>query len=147
LGLVQITQGYVLAKQNSETAQKMQVAMARIVKELSAVCSPSSTNPTCQGITAASGTSVTYTRPASATTSITNTIALSGSEVQIQINNGGASTLIDNVAAFTLAYFDAAGVSTATESNVRRIAITLTVSGANSQSSTLNNSVWIQESY
>jgi prepilin-type N-terminal cleavage/methylation domain-containing protein len=134
MGLVQITQGYVFAKQNAETAQKVQIAMARIVKELGIATT----------ITAAGTNSVTFMRPESATTSITNTIELSGGAVQIRINNGGASTLIDNVTAFDLAIFDAAGNSTTTAANIRRVDITLTVSGANNQ---FKNTVWIQESY
>jgi prepilin-type N-terminal cleavage/methylation domain-containing protein len=128
MGLVQITQGYVFAKQNSETAQKAQIAMARIVKELGAVNTINST----------SSTSVTYTRPGP----VTNTIALSGTTVTLN-----TIPLIDNVTAFALDRFDAANNSTTTAANIRRVDITLTVRGANDQLSTFNNSVFIQESY
>jgi prepilin-type N-terminal cleavage/methylation domain-containing protein len=147
MGLVKITEGYIFAKQNAETAQKAQIAIARIVKELSAVCPPTSTSG-CLGITAKSDTSVTYTR-LQGTAPVTNTINLSGTTVQIQVGTGTAfAPLIENVTGFTLAYLDAAGAVTATLANIRRIDIALTVRGANNIPMSFdNNTVFIQESY
>jgi prepilin-type N-terminal cleavage/methylation domain-containing protein len=149
MGLVKIAEGYVFAKQNAETAQKAQIAIARIVKELGAVCPPPSTSG-CLGITAASGTSVTYTRAESSIspTPVTNNIMLSGSTVKIGLL-GAETTLIDGVTGFTLAYFNAAGTdSIATPANIRRIDITLTLSGANNTSMPFNKiSVFMQEAY
>ena len=143
LGLVQISKGYIFAKQNSETVQKAQIAVARIVKELGAATIINSTTTT---------PSVNYTRPESATstTSVTNNITLSGSTVKIG-SPGSETTLIDNVTAFTLAYVDAAGAAftpvAATLPNIRRIDVTLRVTGADNQTSEFTNSIWINESY
>lgn len=129
IGLVQISEGYVFAKRNAETIQKVQIAMTRIVKELGAATA----------VTTPTATSVSCTRPPGP---VTNAIALSGSGIQI---NG--TTLIDNVTAFNLAYFDAAGATTATAANIRRIDITFTVTDADNHATTLTNSVNILESY
>lgn len=131
IGLVQISEGYVFSKRNAETVQKAQISMTRLIKEMAALTALSSP----------AAASVTITRPQGGTP-VTQTIALSGNAVQI---NG--TTLIDNVTAFTLAYFDGAGASTATAAAIRRIDITLTLTGANNHSSTLTGSVNILESY
>ena len=147
MGLVKIAEGYVFAKQNAETVQKAQIAIARIVKELGAVCPPPWTTSGCLGITAASGTSVTYTR-LQGTAPVTNAITYSNPNITVAVDSGTATTLIDNVTAFTLAYFDAAGASTATPANIRRVDINLTISGANNTPISFNNNtVFIQESY
>ena len=146
MGLVQITHGYFFAKQNSETVQKAQVAMIRIAKELGAAEPQSGTaNP----ITTAGTTSVSYTRRESigSSTFIPNTISISDGLVQMSGTNDG--TLIDNVvtASSSFAYFDAVGNTTANLANIRRIDITLSVTGASNQKSDFTNSVWINESY
>jgi prepilin-type N-terminal cleavage/methylation domain-containing protein len=139
LGLVQITKGYVFAKQNSETVQKAQIAMTRIVKELGAATIINSTT---------TAPSVNYTRPESATstTPVTNNIMLSGSTVKIG-SPGSETTLIDNVTAFTLTYGYAAGSTTTAAANIRRIDVTLSLTGADNQTFDFANSVWINESY
>jgi len=132
LGLVQITQGYVFSRQNSGTVQKVQIAMDRIVKELgAATVINSSPAPTAS--------SLNYTRLPGP---ITNTITFSGTTVQI---NG--TTLINNVAAFSFAYFDATGIATTTAANIGRVDINLTVTGANNQPSSFTNRVDLMESY
>jgi prepilin-type N-terminal cleavage/methylation domain-containing protein len=131
IGLVQISEGYVFSKRNAETVQKAQFAMTRLVKEVAALTA----------ISDPAAASVTITRPQGGT-SVTQAIALSGNAVQI---NG--VTLIDQVTAFALAYYDGTGAATATAAAIRRIDITLTVTGANSYSSTLTGSVNILESY
>lgn len=132
LGLVQIVNGYSLAKQNSETIQKVQIAMTRIAKELGSVTT----------VTSAAPASITYTRQGP----VTDTLALSGSTVQITgitpIFPG--TTLINNVTAFTLTYFDAAGNATATPANIRRVDISLTITGVGTP---FTNSFAIVESY
>ena len=144
-GLVKITEGYVFSKKNAETVQKAQIAMARIVKELSAA---EKAPAAATAITTADETSVTYTRqePIGSNTFIPYTITLTGSTVQI---NG--TTLVDNVTAFTLAYLNAVGgtlsVPVAVPANIRWIDIALTVRGANDQLSTFNNRVNILEFY
>lgn len=135
LGLVQVVNGYSLAKQNSETIQKVQIAITRLTKELGAAT----------GISSAAATSITYTRPGP----VTNTLASSGSTVQITgITPVFPGTpLINNVTGFALTYFDAAGNSTAIPANIRRVNISLTVTGANNQASTFTNSIAMLESY
>jgi prepilin-type N-terminal cleavage/methylation domain-containing protein len=148
MGLVKIAEGYVFAKKNAETVQKVQIAIARIVKELGAAeKDPNVANSTA--IKTPGAKSVEYTRPASSgsTTFTTNIIDLSSSTVTVKVGNASAATLIDNVKASdsSLVYRDAAGAETAILANIKRIDITLTVSGANDQ--TFKNTVNIQESY
>jgi prepilin-type N-terminal cleavage/methylation domain-containing protein len=127
---VQITKSYILTKQNAEAVQKAQIAITRIVKELSASTSLSS--PTAA--------SVTYTRP----TAVTNTISIANGLVQISGTTNG--TITDNVvtASSSFAYFDAAGNTTANPASIKRIDVTLTVAGVGNP---FTNSVWINESY
>jgi len=138
MGLVRIVEGYVFAKQNAETTQKAQIAIARIAKELGAAT----------GITTAVPASITYTRTGSGTI----IISFANSDITVSAN-AGTATLINNVTAFTQSYFNAAGVQfypvTATElANIRRIDFNLTVSGANNTPLSFNNnSVFIQESF
>ena len=140
MGLVKIAEGYVFAKQNAETVQKAQIAIARIVKELGAATTISTTSlPTA--------TSVTYTRPGP----VNNTLTISGGLVQISGTTPGI--LINNVvtASSSFRYYSGSGTEitapTAAEvPNVRRIVIKLTVSGANNTPITFdNNNVFIQE--
>jgi prepilin-type N-terminal cleavage/methylation domain-containing protein len=128
IGLVQITEGYVLARKNAETVQKAQIAMTRMIKELGSIMT----------ISSSSATSITYTRSGS----VTNTIQLSGELVQIS-----GSTLIDNVTAFSLTYYDAADSTTTTAASIRRINISLTVRGADNQTADFKNYVKILELY
>ncbi len=81
-GFVHVTEGYFFAKQNSETVQKAQIAMTRIVKELGAA---ESQNSTAAAITAASAMTVTYTRLATrgSSTFISNTISIADGLVQM----------------------------------------------------------------
>lgn len=139
MGLSMIAEGYVFAKLNAETVQKAQIAMARMVKELGSATT----------ITSANTSAITFTRPEAATTT-TNIIDLSGTAVRIQVGAGNtASTLIANTTGFTMAYFDATGgaltVPVGAPANIRRIYITLTVNGANNQSLSFNNNVFMRE--
>jgi prepilin-type N-terminal cleavage/methylation domain-containing protein len=142
MGLVKISEGYVFAKQNAETAQKAQIAIARIVKELGAAT-------VINASPAPTGTLVNYTRAESSIspTPVTNNIMLSGSTVKIGLV-GAETTLIGGVTGFTLAYYNAAGGSTATAADIRRIDVTLTLSGANNTSMPFDKiSVFMQEAY
>jgi prepilin-type N-terminal cleavage/methylation domain-containing protein len=137
MGLIKIAEGYVFAKQNAETVQKAQIAIARIVKELGAATA----------ITTAGTDSIIYTR-LTGSGAIINTIKYSNPNITVAVDSGTATTLINKVTAFTLAYFDAAGASTATPANIRRVDINLTISGANNTPIGFNNNtVFIQESY
>jgi prepilin-type N-terminal cleavage/methylation domain-containing protein len=132
MGLTQIAGGYVFSRKNADTIQKTQIALTRIAKELNAATALAPSP--AEAVTS----SVTCTRTGPVTTAIT----LSGDKVQI---NG--VTLIDRVTAFSLSYFDASGAATATAANIRRIAIALTVTGADNSSSSFSHCVNISESY
>ena len=150
-GLVKISQGYIFAKQNSETVQKAQIAMARIAKELEVATSISTTSlPTA--------TSITYTRPVSTGTTTTNTITISGGLVTISMSGNTNNTLMNNIvtasSSFTYNYYDTAGTPQQTTTptaanvpNIYRIDIALTLNGASNYPCTLNSSVVMQESY
>jgi prepilin-type N-terminal cleavage/methylation domain-containing protein len=152
LGLVKITQGYVFAKQNSETVQKAQIALTRIVKELGAAEPQSGT---ATAITAAGTTSITYTRrePIGSSTFISNTISISGGYAYLNLNQTGNANLLNNVVtdgSSFFAYYDSAGnalTSPVSVARIGRIDVTLRVNGANNQTSTFTNSVWLNESY
>lgn len=131
LGLIKGSQGYVFARQNSETIQKAEVAMTRIVKELAA----------CNAINSVTATSVDYeTNYGSG--AVNSTITLSGSAVQI---NG--KTLIDNVSASGLTCYDAGANTTLAAANVQRVYFTFTVNGAGNTAAAFNGSIRILESY
>ncbi|HUN53859.1 MAG TPA: type II secretion system protein [Smithella sp.] len=149
LGIAKISQGYIFAKQDTETQQKAQVAMARMVKELGWAAPQTST---ATAITAATASSVTYTRPQSigSSTFVTNTLTISGSSVLLSGNASG--TLVNNVVSgsSSFAYYDTNGATLATPvalSRIRRIDITLSLTGADNLTSQFTNSVWINESY
>jgi prepilin-type N-terminal cleavage/methylation domain-containing protein len=149
LGLVKITQSYIFAKQNSETVQKAQIAMTRIVKELGAAEPQSGT---ATAITAAGTTSITYTRrePIGSSTFISNTISISGGYAYLNLNQTGNGALINNVVtgSFLFAYFDSAGNALnppVAVARIRRIDVTINMTGGGNQ--TFTNSVWINESY
>jgi prepilin-type N-terminal cleavage/methylation domain-containing protein len=126
LGLVQIVQGYTTVKTNVKITQTAQIAMTRVVKELSlSTAVNSSPAPTA--------TSISYTRGGS-----THTISLSGALLQVD-----STTLIDSVTTFSLAYLDASGNTTATVANIRQIVVTL---GAGSAPS-IATSVTLLEDY
>ena len=128
---VSITKGYIFSQQNNDTSLKAQVAMAKMVKEIGSLRIETDT------ITAAAATSVTFTR-----TATNHTIDLFGT--LIRFDN---VTLVDNVTAFTLTYFDNAGVATATLANIRRVDITLSLQGAGGVIKTFADSATILESY
>lgn len=135
MGLMRIAEGYVFAKQNAETVQKAQIAMARIVKELSSVTT----------ISTATSNAVAYTRPGP----VNNTLSISGG--QVLISAGTTGILMNDVvtASSSFTYYDAAGSLIASPvaavSTIRRIAIALRVSGANNTSIDFNNNVFMQE--
>ncbi|MCG6534844.1 MAG: prepilin-type N-terminal cleavage/methylation domain-containing protein [Syntrophales bacterium LBB04] len=135
IGLVEVVKGYVFARQNTETVQKVQIAMTRTIKELAAATSINSTT----------STSVGYTRPTSVvdSTPVSNSIALSGSTILITGTSPAfpASVLINNVSAFALT------PDNATLTRIRRIDINLSVTGADSVVSSFTNSVSVQESF
>jgi prepilin-type N-terminal cleavage/methylation domain-containing protein len=87
--IVSVTNGYIQARASAETAQKAQLALARLTKEFSAI----------QSVNSASGSQITFTRPDKNLSPVTATVALNGSLLQI-----GNNTLANNVSSFTLRY-------------------------------------------
>jgi prepilin-type N-terminal cleavage/methylation domain-containing protein len=138
LGIVKVAEGYLFARLNAEAAQKTQIAIARITKELA----------TATAVTAAGASSVTFTRPESpgSSTTYTNVIDFSGGAVRVNVNGAGARTLIDNATAFALEYRDASGTVTGVTANIRRIDFDLTVTAADNTAINFNNnSVYLRE--
>ena len=138
MGFINITEGYFFARDNSDIVQKAQVAMTRTVKELgaAAIINSFTTSPL----------SINYLRPAltndPAAGTVTNTIAFSGNTVRV---NG--TILADNITAFTLTCYNAAGAQTETAADIHRVDISLTARGANSIQSTFTGSITLKESY
>ncbi len=149
MGLVVITQGYFFSQQSNETSLKAQVTMARMIKEIGLQ------DPKAEDyiIKAASDTSIglTYTDPVAATV-VNHTIALSGTEIQID-----GITLADKVAAFNLRYykFDTSGnpqeltppLAAANLSSIRRVDISFSLHGADNVASTFADTVKVQEPF
>jgi len=124
MSLLKITEGFVFAKKNAATAQKGQIAMARLAKELNSVKFISSNTWTT--ISSGTGTSITLTRKVGATTT-TFTIDQSGSNLRV-----GGDILVDNVNTFELKYYSAYnGSGSSTYSSVASmIEISLKLTGA-----------------
>ena len=82
MGLVAITQSYVFSQQNNKTSLKAQVALAKMVKEISSLGIEPCTTLTAAAITTAQTKSISYTYTCNGT--ITNhTIAQSGTRIQL----------------------------------------------------------------
>lgn len=85
LGLVSVARGFERARTSGETAQKAQLAVARMTRELTQNCT----------VTASSASSLTFT---SAHYPGGQTISLAGTNLLL-----GADILVDRVSAFTVA--------------------------------------------
>lgn len=133
-GLVKVSQGYLFARQNSETVQKAQIAMARIVKELSAATQISSSS---------TADSITYTRPGA----INNTIEISENRLRMSGTMQGILTDAIVAGGSGFQYYDAQGNSINSsgtmDADIRRVDITLSVRGAGGHISEFKNSVSI----
>jgi prepilin-type N-terminal cleavage/methylation domain-containing protein len=137
MGFMRIAEGYIFAKKNAEMVQKAQVAIARIVKELSAAQKALGAD---SAITAAEADYVTYTRSGS----VSNTIRISGGQVSIEGTTPGI-LINDVVPPSSFVYYDKDGGTPDTLPLIRQIKITLTVSGANSTTQEFINNVFLQE--
>jgi prepilin-type N-terminal cleavage/methylation domain-containing protein len=153
MGFMRIAEGYIFAKKNAETVQKAQVAIARIVKELSTAQKASGAASAISTTVLPTTTSVTYTRLDSANISTTYTITLADN--QALITTGAASGILMNSGEIVTAdslflYYDGSGTAISpTSANVptiRRIVLKLTVNGANSTQIPFdNNNIFLQE--
>jgi prepilin-type N-terminal cleavage/methylation domain-containing protein len=124
MSLLRIAEGFVFAKKNAATAQKGQIAMVRIAKELNSIKSISSNTWTT--ISSGSETSITLTRKEGASTT-TITISQSGSNLLM-----GSDILVDNVNKLELKYYSAYnGSGTSTYSSAAAIIeVSLKLTGA-----------------
>jgi prepilin-type N-terminal cleavage/methylation domain-containing protein len=92
MGLVQIANGYIFARKNAVAAEQAQIALARVVKELSAIQTIS---------LPATATSLTYTR-----TGASHTLAWTSADQPLTLDG---DKLIDKVQFFSLTYRDTYG--------------------------------------
>ena len=124
MGLVQIANGYLLAKKSTVAAQQAQIALARLTKEFSKIQSITTTT--------ASPVSITYKRytneegPGKPVED--HSVSWSGQEVKIDTD-----TLISNVKAFNLSYYATYNGSPSPSHSALTaiIEITLTIKGYN----------------
>lgn len=94
MGLVQIANGYVFARKNAAAAQQTQVALARLVKELSEIRSVSS----------AAATALTYQRANDATgLPETHRLSWAGADLPILLDG---DELVGKVRSFSLTYYN-----------------------------------------
>ena len=97
LGLVEIARAYVFATQNTEVAQKGQVALARLVKEFTFI----------SNVSASSGTSITYDSYQGPTETTGRIVSWGGAGTPVTLNGiplvGGAQDQI-SVNNFNLTY-------------------------------------------
>jgi prepilin-type N-terminal cleavage/methylation domain-containing protein len=94
MGLVQITNAYVFAKQNAVAAEQAQIALTRLAKEFSAI----------QSISAgATATSMTYTRAGAS-----HTLTWAGADQPILLDG---DILMDKVSSFNLSCYNINTVS------------------------------------
>jgi prepilin-type N-terminal cleavage/methylation domain-containing protein len=103
MGLVQIANGYAFARKNAVAAEQAQMALARLVKELSAV----------QTISAATATSITYTRAGAS-----HTLAWTSADQPLTLDG---DTLIDKVQSFSLTYRNTYGAAAASYSSATAV--------------------------
>ncbi len=94
MGLVQIANGYVFARENAAAAQKAQVALARMVKEFSEI----------RSVPSATATGLTYQR-INAATGLTemHTLSWAGADQPILLDG---DALIGKVRSFSLTYYN-----------------------------------------
>jgi prepilin-type N-terminal cleavage/methylation domain-containing protein len=93
MGLVQITNAYVFAKKNAVAAEQAQITLTRLTKEFSAI----------QSISAATATSMTYTRSGTS-----HTLTWAGANQPITLDG---DILMDKVNSFNLSCYDISTVS------------------------------------
>jgi prepilin-type N-terminal cleavage/methylation domain-containing protein len=140
LGIVQITKQYVFAQKTGETAQVAQVAMARMVKELTLIRSG----------TSAGTASIAFDTPALTGRTIGWTGGNSGSFVKPILMNG--QPLIENIQNLTLQYYNrydgtvANGGETASyiQTGTVMIGISFTVTGADGISSIFSGRAFVR---
>lgn len=135
LGIVEITKQYLFAQKAGETAQVSQVAMARMVKELTLIRSGTSNG----------ATSITFSTPTAAGRTIGWTGGNTGSFVKPILMN--SQPLIENVQNLTLRYYDAfdgADTGSYSQTSTVMIGISFTVTGADGITSTFTGRAFVR---
>lgn len=135
LAIVEITSRYVFAQKAGETAQVAQVAMARMIKELTLIrsCASSST------------TAINFDTPTATGRTIGWTGSNSGVFVRPILVNG--QTLIENVQSFALSYYTAyngTALATYNQTSTVMIGIAFTVTGADGIPSTFSGRAFVR---
>ena len=126
-GIVSVTNGLLLTKQNAATTLKAQVALMRLEKEFHIITA----------VTSGTATSLNYTSNRGGSLS-SHTLSLSGNNIQLD-----GDALIDNVTSFTLTYSNTYnGTFTSTWSSTNKVIdLSLTTSGYNTTPSTFTTRV------
>lgn len=91
MGIVQVTEGLILAQQNAATTLKAQVALNRLEKEFHIIT----------GVTSGSGTSLTYTSNKGGIPGGSHTLTYDPALQTLTLDN---DPLVDKVASFALTY-------------------------------------------
>lgn len=136
LGIVEITKQYLFAQKAGETAQVSQVAMARMVKELTLIRSGTSNG----------ATSITFSTPTAAGRTIGWTGGNTGSFVKPILMN--SQPLIENVQNLTLQYFNSYDDTVLnrpySQTSTVMIGISFTVTGADGITSTFTGRAFVR---
>lgn len=139
LGIIQVTRQYLFVQKVGETAQVGQVAMARMVKELTLIRSGTSTG------TAGGPMSITFNTPSLTGRIINWTGNNSGTFVTpILMNN---QPLIENIQNLTLRYYNTYnGTDTGSynQTGTAMIGISFTVTGADGTPSTFSGRAFVR---
>jgi len=140
MGIISIVNGYVFTKKNAETALKGQVAIARIVRELS----------TTDSITAGDGTSITF-QSQSQNPAQQKILYWNSGDKTLSIGPpaGNLDILADNVNSFSLAYNrfynDTTPSTIYSSSSTAIIQVTIGLKGADDVVSTFINRVFLSK--
>jgi len=103
MGLIQIANGYAMAKKSAVLAQQAQIALTRTAKEFSGI----------QSISSAAPASITYTR-----SGVSHTLSWTGTDQPLTLDD---DTLIDKVQTFTLTYHNAYNASASSYSSATAV--------------------------
>jgi len=146
LGIVQITNAFVFAKDSAALTQTSQLAMTRLRMSLQ--------NLTSININTAGASTITIERRGTDGTLITETFQLSGSTLQLKSSDYDGYkdffTLADNVSAFALSYDDYSGSDWSTSnrlSDLARIDISMSLKTLEGTSITFVDAVFPSNTY
>jgi prepilin-type N-terminal cleavage/methylation domain-containing protein len=112
--LVQSIQSYETAKPILRIAGSVNIAVDNMTRELKSA----------ESVTVASATSITFVNQQGESIAI----SLSGSNLNRDVNSGGAQRLLGNVTSLSINKFNAALATTATPGDIRFVSINLTAS-------------------